>query len=162
MTGKTQTLYKLNETPLQQKIFKEGIKELKVAFNLKEFSPDRAKLYFRKLCEISSDESFTKAVENIISGERYFPTIACFRDYLGENGGQKNKDHEKYRQTELAKSRVGAHCPATEPQKEITLEEYTADMTEMIREMTDDPEATWEPPDHIKKYYANRNDSKKQ
>lgn len=72
------------ELEMPQKTFKDGIKKLQIVFALKELSLDRVTIYWRKLKHING-ERFTDVVEKIIERERFFPTIACFRDYLGEN-----------------------------------------------------------------------------
>lgn len=83
MILKPPILGKFNKTPLQQIIFKAGIKELQANFNLKEFSTDRAKLYYRKFKEEGfTNWMFTRIKEHILEREKYFPVIATFYDYL--------------------------------------------------------------------------------
>lgn len=60
---------------MDKKLFSEKINRLCVAFGISSFSDERGKLYYEFLGDLNA-EDFTIAVENIISSDNWFPSIA--------------------------------------------------------------------------------------
>lgn len=70
----------MNTGLLSYKVFSIGIDLLETAFRIQPLQDRSAKLYYRKLKQ-ADDQTFINAVEQIITTEDFFPSIACLRRY---------------------------------------------------------------------------------
>lgn len=64
-------------TILSRKCFKEGMQRVEAVFQDKKVTEDFLKVYYERL-SFCTDRQFLRAVENILDGEQWFPTIAVF------------------------------------------------------------------------------------
>lgn len=65
--------------------FSKGIKQLESAFRQQPLSKASLKIYFEKLQDVG-DDIWQSAIDDIISTEDFFPSIACLLAHCASSG----------------------------------------------------------------------------